>query len=312
LVLADCATLLAGAIYLNWNPSLFAYRCTIHGDWPKAIGPRNDSLNREFCPQYTMSIDVPAKKAPASVWILLSKHVTEKKEEEDEFITLHVYDAGKPGRVYYAENALMRGTYINNPHYLTRMDVGAGVSTYKIVVSQYEKMHDLSFTLNIYSTAKCVLLPIPHSYTHQQRLPGSWRGHSAGGSPNHPSSYLLNPQFGVVVPGPTNLLFKLEGPKEYSVNITVFFVHSAASDEPMRITSLSSRSGDIFQEPVSDSGPFRKGFCYTELSGEEMAKRSPSFPCCLTVIVSTFLPQQEGPFVLTVGSTACDVRVVEL
>jgi len=59
--------------------------------------------------------------------LLLTKHVT-KKEENRDFITLHVYSVSEEKRIFYPDNAFLRGYYINSPHYLVRFNVSKGVN----------------------------------------------------------------------------------------------------------------------------------------------------------------------------------------
>jgi hypothetical protein len=54
----------ADALYLNWNPELFAHRCTMHDFWPLARGPKVDAINREFSPQARPRFARPAPPRP--------------------------------------------------------------------------------------------------------------------------------------------------------------------------------------------------------------------------------------------------------
>eukprot|EP01084_Bolivina_argentea_P008901 16650_1 len=85
------------AVFLNWNPELFKYKITQHGYWSKKIGPKNDSYNLGYNPQFTLDVeyiyeeDINEEKKEekkeddnisGSVWILLSKHMESSKRQE--------------------------------------------------------------------------------------------------------------------------------------------------------------------------------------------------------------------------------------
>ncbi|KAK2172111.1 hypothetical protein NP493_993g00016 [Ridgeia piscesae] len=79
---------------------------------------------------------------PSAVWILLTRHITDKDDFADnrEFITLLVYKSnGK--RIYYPYDPppYKDGVRINSPHYLCKMVEEKGTSLYNLVISQYEK-----------------------------------------------------------------------------------------------------------------------------------------------------------------------------
>ena len=75
-------------LFLNWNPDLFSFKTTLHKHWPLDKGPRNDTYNVGYNPQYTLEVKVKTPKTVAaalasaknvqSVWVLLTRHVTGK------------------------------------------------------------------------------------------------------------------------------------------------------------------------------------------------------------------------------------------
>jgi calpain-7 len=67
--------------HLSWNPSLFKFRATMHGCWPKDQGPVDDSFNVGDNPQYLLHLSESAISRKASVWILISRHVTKQEQE---------------------------------------------------------------------------------------------------------------------------------------------------------------------------------------------------------------------------------------
>jgi calpain-7 len=67
--------------HLSWNPSLFKFRATMHGRWPKGQGPADDSYNVGDNPQYLLNLSESAISRKATVWILISRHVTKQEQE---------------------------------------------------------------------------------------------------------------------------------------------------------------------------------------------------------------------------------------
>jgi hypothetical protein len=62
----------------------------VHGAWPLAApGPKNDRVTIGDNPQYRLTVEVPASsvgggRGSASVWLLLTRHVTLKEVDDDE------------------------------------------------------------------------------------------------------------------------------------------------------------------------------------------------------------------------------------
>ncbi|XP_078520015.1 calpain-7 isoform X2 [Lissotriton helveticus] len=279
-------------IYLSWNPSLFKESTCIHSTWDAKQGPVKDAYSLANNPQYRLEVKCP--QGGAAVWVLLSRHITDKDDfaRNREFITLVVYKTdGK--KVYYPADPppYIDGIRINSPHYLTKMKLTTpGTHTFTLVVSQYEKQNNIHYTIRVYSGCKFTFSKIPAPYTVHKRVNGQWKGASAGGCGNFKDSYKNNPifQFQVERSGP--LLVELRGPRQYSVGFEVVTVSSVGEPGP---------SG--FQK--KSSGDYRCGFCYLELE---------SIPAGVyNIIPTTFLPQQEGPFFLDFNS-ATPVKISSL
>uniref|UniRef100_A0A8C5PQQ8 Calpain 7 n=1 Tax=Leptobrachium leishanense TaxID=445787 RepID=A0A8C5PQQ8_9ANUR len=280
-------------IYLSWNPSLFKESTCIHSTWDAKQGPVKDAYSLANNPQYKLEVQCP--KGGAAVWILLSRHITDKDDfaHNREFITLIVYNKTDGRKIYYpAEPApYIDGIRINSPHYLTKMTLTSpGTHTFTLVVSQYEKQNTIHYTLRVYAGSKFTFSKIPTPYTINKRINGQWKGHSAGGCGNFRDTHKNNPiyQFHMDKAGP--LLLELRGPRQYSVGFEVITV--STSGDP-------GSSG--FQK--KGSGDYRCGFCYLELE---------NIPAGIyNIIPTTFLPAQEGPFFLDFNS-AIPVKVSQL
>lgn len=271
-------------IYLSWNPGLFKESTCIHSTWDAKQGPIKDAYSLANNPQYKLEVQCP--QGGAAVWILLTRHITDKDDfaENREFITLVVYkNNGK--KVYYPSDPppYMDGIRINSPHYLTKLKLTtSGTHTFTLVVSQYEKQNTIHYTIRVYSVSKFTFSKIPAPYTLSKRVNGQWKGQSAGGCGNYKESYKNNPiyQFQLEKTGP--MLIELRGPRQYSVGFDV-----------MTVSAVGDPGSSGFQK--KSSGDYRCGFTYLEMD---------SMPSGVyNVIPTTFLPKQEGPFFLDFNST---------
>lgn len=281
-------------IYMNWNPSLFKFTYCIHQTWKAGLGPIKDVYNVGENPQYSLEVKAPTASA---VWILLTRHITDREDfaQNREYITVLVYkNDGK--RVYYPYDppAYIDGTRINSPHYLCKLMVNsAGVSRYTLVISQYEKMHTIHYTLRVYSTCPFSLAKIGNPYKHKQEITNAmWKGITAGGCANHSDTYKNNPIFQIQMmsSNPENqLLIDLKGPKQYQVGFDVVAV------------SLNNPNEKPYCR--KSSGLFRAGFAILELTDVPAG--------IFNIIPSTFLPGQEAPFFLTV-QTSCPMKILRI
>jgi calpain-7 len=66
--------------HLSWNPFLFKFRLVTHGFWPSNQGPFDDTFNIGENPQYVLSFSQQAIKQKATIWILISRHVTKQEQ----------------------------------------------------------------------------------------------------------------------------------------------------------------------------------------------------------------------------------------
>ncbi|KAG6449017.1 hypothetical protein O3G_MSEX005827 [Manduca sexta] len=277
--------------YLNWNPEMFHYTYCIHQKWDAGNGPAKDAYNIGENPQFSLHV-----QGKGAVWLLLTRHITQIDDFRDnkEYITLLVYkNNGK--RVYYPyePEPYIDGIRINSPHYLCKIIVGDGsADRYTLVVAQYEKTKTIYYTLRAYATCPFTLGKL-EPYPYFKSLGGEWSGRTAGGCENHRLTYPNNPKCVVTIPEsrvPCHLVVELKGPKQYQIGIDA---RVEALDDP-------SVTAPFLRE---SSGPFRSGFVVLELSN------LPAGRYILTV--STFLPGQEGPFILEMRSTCpvtCEIR----
>ena len=147
-------------------------------------------------------------------------------------------------------------------------------------MSQYEKSTTIYYTLRAYSRDRFELQEIDSGFAGKEEVSGQWKGVTAGGCANYQMTHRNNPKYKLTV-GSTpkhrpTVAIELRGPKVYQVG---FEVTQLAGPERMEKTS---------------SGTYRSGYCALEI--EHMV------PGTYLVMPTTFLPSQEGPFILTVRS----------
>ncbi|XP_065834717.1 calpain-7-like [Oscarella lobularis] len=270
-------------VYMNWDPKLFSHKTLRHATWPKPTGAEaiKDAYSLGKNPQYRL--EVKNADQHAAVWILLSRHITNRQDfaENEEYITVHVFR--QDGKVYFLENPEHQGTKINSPHYLVKLNkIPMGLTHYTLVVAQFEMVHTIHYTLTVFSTMPAKLTPISDPYKHHDRVKGEWTRETAGGCPNYPATHSKNPSFQINLLGkdPCQLRIELRAPKEYSVGFQVIPILSTPTDPSIGKTS---------------SGAYRYGYTVLEKGNVP--------PCIFNIIPSTFEPGQIGPFFLDIDST---------
>ncbi|XP_060522923.1 calpain-7-like [Cylas formicarius] len=271
--------------YMNWNPELFKFTYCIHQMWHAGTGPVKDLYTCASNPQFSLNVQ---SDGAGAVWILLSRHITDIEDfrNNKEFITVFVYKSGK--KVYYPYDPppYIDGVKINSPHYLCKIILGPESSrNFTIVISQYEKCTTIYYTLRAYATCPFQLSELEDPYVEQKEVTGEWKGPTAGGCPNHPASYPNNPKFRINIDSVSDnnhLLIELKGPKQYQIGLEA--VIRQVNDENITAPFRSK-----------SSGPYRSGYVVLELSNLPSG--------VVDIIPSTFLPQQEGPFILNVKAS---------
>ncbi|CAF0761328.1 unnamed protein product [Brachionus calyciflorus] len=269
--------------YLSWSPSLFPYTNCFHRKWSSVEGPIKDRYNLSENPQYVIKIKPNSKLngAKCSTWLLLTRHITDKSDfaENKEYIALVVYkNDGK--RVYYPMEPppYKEGIRINSPHYLVKLvDDCSDTITYTLVICQYEKNNTIYYTLRAYSTMPFTLNEItePYNRKYWKRINGKWEGITAGGCSNHRDTYKNNPTYEINVNNSdVYLKIELKGPQQFSVGFDFIYVN----------TNQTMTTGDL-----------RKGYCVMTLNK--------LLAGVYRVIPFTFLPKQDGPFILEISST---------
>jgi calpain-7 len=272
-------------LYMNWDPNLFKHSFTRHDKWSQPSGAHatKDVYSLGQNPQYRLEVKNNDKHA--AVWIQLSRHITSRADFADnqEYITVHVFKT-EGQRVYMLDDdAVHIGTKINSPHYLVKLnDVPLGTVYYTLVISQFEMLHTIYYTLKVYSSAPVKLDPIHDPYKKYKRESGQWTKDTAGGCSNYPETYHKNPSIQVNLQGkePCHLRIELRAPREYAVGFQVLPIKSTPNEPSIEKGS---------------SGAYRKGYTVMEW------KQVP--PCVFNIIPSTFEPGLLGPFFIDIASS---------
>lgn len=278
-------------LHLSWNPDLFTHRVSTHGFWPSKQGPAIDTFNVGENPQYTLHITDEAIKRKASVWVLLSRHVTKQEQEGypvTDYLTAHIHRVKEDGhRVFYPREGtcVLHGTYTNNPHVLIRYDLTDNSDReLSLVLSQHQKANDLGYTLSCFCRCPFTLGRPKGDFPFKLEVNGEWTSNSSGGPPNR-QTFSKNPMFFLRVPGSGTLIqLRCSTTKSYAVNIML-----------IEVDAFGCRVKRLTKKPFVDSGDYRHGFVVTE------SKMVPEGN--YTVVVSTFDPPQVGPFSFQVFSS---------
>ncbi|CAH8534835.1 unnamed protein product [Schistosoma curassoni] len=271
--------------YINWDPGLFQYTTCVNDCWLAGSGPKKDSYASAENPQYNLEVTAQTE---SPIWVLLTRHIVDKADfaENKEFIAVVVYKDVKSRKVYYPYDPapFCDSVRINSPHCLVKMLQDPGTCNYILLISQYEKSITIYYTLRVYSTAPFTLSKIKDPYTISKQITGEWKGSNAGGCINDKESYRTNPRFEISVPNnncDNQLLIELRGPRDYALGL-----------ELIRISATNDQAPN--QQNRSTTGDYRRGYVVLEQAGLSGG--------VYNVIVSTYRPGQEGPFILSIKS----------
>ncbi|XP_050434316.1 calpain-7-like isoform X2 [Adelges cooleyi] len=280
---------------MNWNPGLFPYTSCIHKTWNTGTGPISDLYNISENPQYCLDVK---NVSSGAIWILLTRHITELQDfkENREYITVIVFkNDGK--RVYYPNDPepFISGTRINSPHYLCKIVLNEQLpSKFTLVVSQYEKMNTIHYTLRAYATCPFTMNELVNLYNpiFKKTVNGEWKGITSGGCRNY-STYNNNPIFKLNVDGQSDtevLQIELKAPKQYQVGIEISCVGLTDQNATAKFK-------------IKSSGSYRSGYVIMELTEVQSGSYE--------IIPSTFLPGNEGPFIMSVNAS-CSISINQI
>ena len=293
-------------VHFSWNPGLFTFRTTLHATWPAEVGAEDDSFNIRENPQYILTLSDQAVQKGATVWVLISRHVTKQEQEGadvSDFLTIHIHrNDRKKEKIRYSggSSCVYTGAYTNSSHVLVRYDaIGLQDKFLSLVLSQYKKSHDLSYTLSCYCTAPFELGKPTKDPEHITEIKSQWTQQSAGGPPSSPT-FGTNPMWAIHVP-PEVLGSSQDGS---FLQISCTTTRSVAVNLMLvRVDRLGSRVRRINNEPAIDTGDYRHSFAATKLRCVP--------PGSYTLIVSSYYPGQTGAFTIKLLSTSkIDVKAI--
>lgn len=266
------------SIHFSWNTDQFQNKITYHEKWNMDELPMilNDTFNISCNPQFYL-------KAKGETWIMLTNHKT--LNQTNQYTTIHVYK-GK-SKVYCKENAFIEGTYTNDPHYLICIK---DPNDYVIVISQYQKIQPIYFSLQAFSTFPFSLDPVS-KYLFNSYIKDEFNEKNSGGSVNQ-STFSINPQYEIIIKKETSLIIKFEMNQLHPLNILV------ANNQGKRVLHPTSTS------ILASSGNYRTSFCICNLENVRIGS--------LTVILSTFNRNQFGIFTLKVDSSNSPIQIIRL
>ena len=214
---------------LSWNPKLFSFRLTTHNFWPKDQGPKFDTFNIGENPQYIMVLSDKALASKASIWVLISRHVSKQEQEGAEvndYLTVHLMrNSSKLERMWYPQgkDTIINGCYTNNPHVLVRYEISGPQDKYiSLVLSQHEKTQAMAYTLSCYCTEPFTLAKPSKSMPCSFNLRIKWNSHSAGGAVGS-RGFFTNPMYTITLSKKTTLQIRCTTEKAFASKSTKFF-----------------------------------------------------------------------------------------
>ncbi|KAF4657454.1 hypothetical protein FOL47_008441 [Perkinsus chesapeaki] len=192
------------SVCLNWNPALFRYSRTVHGEWfyvrEVSKWVENDRFFLGNNPQYSIDINRPSRRSDVLIWLVLTQHNSEfPTHDNQDFIfnnvTVHVYCTGSSHcRIYRPDRPMVQGVYTNAPHTTIKVQLpfdqyfsepSSTVLHLTAVVGVFDRRFSpIDFSIRFCSTSKISVDAIPLRKAHRFVVSdASWkRGFNAGGS----------------------------------------------------------------------------------------------------------------------------------
>lgn len=232
------------------------------------------------------------------MWVLISRHVTKAEQEGadvSDFLTVHIHrNDRRKEKICYpgGSSCVYTGAYTNSSHVLVRYDaIGMHDKFLSLVLSQYKKSNDLSYTLSCYCTAPFELGKPTKDPEHITEIKSQWTGQSAGGPPSSPT-FGTNPMWAIHIPpgigsDKDGLFLQLSCTTTRSVAVNLMLVP---------VDRLGTRVRRLKNEPLIDTGDYRHSFVATSL----FFVPSGSY----TLIISSYYTGQTGNFALKLLSTS--------
>jgi hypothetical protein len=166
-----------------------------------------------------------------------------------------------------------------------------GNHDYTLLLSQYDLLKPIRYSLKVYSTAPIYFNDFV-THPNKTAMFGEWDSSNAGGSVTNTSTYCINPQFELIVKNTNNIVLKLETLENISVNIVV------CQNDGKRVSLATT---DIV---IATSGDYKNSFCFCELNNIKDQR--------LTIVISTYYYGEFAPFSLKVETTSYPIQLLRL
>lgn len=168
---------------------------------------------------------------------------------------------------------------------LVRYDVSGPADRHlSLVLSQYKKSNDLSYTLSCFSTEQFSLGLPTKDFDHSLEFPAAWTSSTAGG-PIGSANFTANPAFAVKIPdGGSIVQLRVSTKRTMAVNVVL-----------VQVDSFRQRVDHAKGSPVIDTDKYKHGFLVSTRTKVEAGS--------YVAVVSTFHPGQTAPFLLRVCSS---------
>ena len=156
----DAARTCFDNLWLAWKPEFICPRknqFSIHANWNSGGAPVKDRYFMTKNPQYKLIVTGQRSKLDSSsIWLLLTRHITDRRDFETNSVYLGLIVYANNKRIYaktMVKRPIFDGIRINSPHYLVKLKVpemmklNESYSEAVVVITQYENKGASSYTL---------------------------------------------------------------------------------------------------------------------------------------------------------------------
>ena len=177
----------------------------------------------------------------------------------NDFIACFLYSNKDRNRIIYpSENVIYSGVYTSNQHILLTFDADPKYPALNLVLRQYKKARDLTYSVSIYSTSNFGISMAPAvSRENVMSLQGAWSGAGSGGASGRSRLFHTNPQYRIEVAEDTDMRVVLQSSPKLSVSVSV-----CKGDARLEYISSSCEaisSGDYRPALSTCAGVLKKG-----------------------------------------------------
>ncbi|KAJ7099454.1 hypothetical protein B0H15DRAFT_771653, partial [Mycena belliarum] len=271
------------SVYLSWDPHTWPQNLVFHGWAPKHVWLHvHPNL---LYPRTWKQAGAEQRRATSrertehEVWVLLTRHVVDTRRTSD-YISLRVQvEDDRSGSADSSDHRRIatKGTYTNSTHVLVRARTRLGLQSsgsLSVFASYDGHASEVGYTLSVYA-------PAAVSIAWDEKVPAPpFSSKNAGGNSTHPT-FMVNPQYHL----------RIHPPK-----------HRGLSAPKANVALTMQMGRDV---PVNIAVAWSQGSRFFDLSQKDLAASSGAYSYVgdYTIILSTFEPNQMGPFSLEVESS---------